>query len=80
MDDDAVDDDTVGDREGESKSEIEGTQKVAAVCSSCGSAYAAERWSDGTIRPIGRRTGCQCGGTSFEVVEDSSSNPDPSSS
>ncbi|USZ73400.1 hypothetical protein NGM15_12455 [Natronosalvus halobius] len=46
------------------------------MCTSCGAAYAAERWSEGKIRPIGRREGCRCGGTSFEVVDGSSSDLD----
>lgn len=53
--------------------ERERVQKVAAICTSCGAAYAAEQWSDEKIRPIGRREGCRCGGTSFEVVDDSRS-------
>ncbi|ELZ03472.1 hypothetical protein [Natrialba asiatica] len=47
------------------------TEKVAAVCSECGTAYAAEKWPDGKILLIGQRTGCQCGATSFvEIDED----------
>ncbi|MFC7237049.1 hypothetical protein ACFQS4_14695 [Saliphagus sp. GCM10025317] len=57
----------------DSDHERERVQKVAAICTSCGAAYAAERWSDEKIRPIGRREGCRCGGTTFEVVDDSSS-------
>lgn len=43
-------------------------QKVAAACTACGSVYAAERWSDGKILPIGHREGCGCGSTTFETV------------
>ncbi|WP_254528381.1 hypothetical protein [Natrinema gelatinilyticum] len=44
-------------------------QRTIAKCISCGSAYAAEKWPDGTIQPIGTRDGCQCGATEFQVVE-----------
>ncbi|AGB37050.1 hypothetical protein [Natronococcus occultus] len=46
-----------------------GPRKVAAICTACGKAYASEEHPDGTVRPIGQRTGCECGATSFEVVD-----------
>ena len=49
------------------------SERTVVTCSSCGSVYAAERWSDGTIQPIGKRTGCDCGSEKFYVVEDSDS-------
>lgn len=45
-------------------------ERTVALCQSCGSAYAAQIWTDGTIQPIGTRIGCDCGSTEFEVVED----------
>ncbi|ELY56066.1 hypothetical protein C491_13992 [Natronococcus amylolyticus DSM 10524] len=53
----------------DSDADAETTRKVAAVCTTCGKAYASEQRADGTIRPIGQRTGCKCGETSFEVVD-----------
>lgn len=53
----------------DSDADAETTRKVAAICTTCGKAYASEQRSDGTVRPIGQRTGCECGGTSFEVVD-----------
>lgn len=44
-------------------------QRAIAQCRSCCSAYAVNIWSDGTIRPIGRRS-CDCGSTEFEVIGD----------
>lgn len=49
--------------------DAETTRKVAAICTACGKAYASEQRPDGTVRPIGQRTGCECGETSFEVVD-----------
>ncbi|MFP8958551.1 hypothetical protein ACLI4Y_17710 [Natrialbaceae archaeon A-CW3] len=46
-----------------------GTRKVAATCTSCQAVYAAEAWPDGKVRPIGRREGCRCGETEFDVLE-----------
>ncbi|WP_254522538.1 hypothetical protein [Natrinema caseinilyticum] len=46
-------------------------QRTIAKCICCGTAYAAEKWPDGTIQPIGTRDGCQCGTTEFRVVEQS---------
>lgn len=53
----------------DSAAESETTRKVAAICTACGKAYASEQQPDGTVRPIGQRTGCECGETSFEVVD-----------
>ncbi|ELZ04303.1 hypothetical protein [Natrialba aegyptia] len=55
---------------GDAEDHESGTQKVAAVCSECGTAYAAEKWPDGKILLIGQRTGCQCGATSFVELDD----------
>jgi predicted nucleic acid-binding Zn-ribbon protein len=41
---------------------------VVAECERCGAAYAAEQWSDGKIRLIGR-SGCRCGQASFVAIE-----------
>ena len=43
-------------------------KRTVARCISCGSAYAAEKWPDGTIQPIGKRTGCLCGENDFRVL------------
>ncbi|MDG5820524.1 hypothetical protein [Natronococcus sp. A-GB7] len=53
----------------DSDADTETTRKVAAICTTCGKAYASEQRSDGTVQPIGQRTGCECGETSFEVVD-----------
>lgn len=45
------------------------SERTMAQCTSCGSAYAAEIWPDGTIQPIGTKDGCQCGSTSFQIIE-----------
>ncbi|MFC6716401.1 hypothetical protein ACFQGT_19920 [Natrialbaceae archaeon GCM10025810] len=47
--------------------------RTVVSCSSCGSVYAAEKWPDGTVQPIGKRTGCDCGSNEFHVVEESDS-------
>lgn len=60
---------SVGRSESDSTAESETTRKVAAICTACGKAYASEQRPDGTVRPIGQRTGCECGETSFEVVD-----------
>ena len=39
-----------------------------AICTACGSAYAARIASDGRVQPIGSRDGCHCGSSEFEVV------------
>ena len=44
-------------------------ERTVAECLTCGSAYAARKWSDGTIQPIGRGS-CQCGSTQFRVLKD----------
>ncbi|TYL38381.1 hypothetical protein CV102_11240 [Natronococcus pandeyae] len=46
------------------------SERTLAECLACGSAYAATRWTDGTIQPIGTKNGCQCGSTEFRIVED----------
>ncbi|WP_049922292.1 hypothetical protein [Halopiger djelfimassiliensis] len=43
--------------------------RTIAACTSCGALYAALEVSDGSYLPIGRRDGCQCGGTAFDPVE-----------
>ncbi|WP_394742882.1 hypothetical protein [Natronococcus roseus] len=53
----------------DSDADAETTRKVAAICTTCGKAYASEQRTDGTVRPIGQRTGCECGETSFEIVD-----------
>lgn len=45
-------------------------QKIAANCVSCGNVYAAHKWPDGTILPIGQRKGCECGSAEFQAVND----------
>nr|WP_090302922.1 hypothetical protein [Natronorubrum texcoconense] len=47
------------------------SERTVAICTSCGSAYAAEVWDDETIQPIGKRTGCDCGSTEFHVTAES---------
>nr|WP_137288100.1 hypothetical protein [Natronorubrum halophilum] len=47
----------------------EGSNRMMAVCASCGSAYAAREQSEGEFVPIGNRNGCECGGTEFTKVE-----------
>ncbi|QFU84346.1 hypothetical protein GCU68_17425 (plasmid) [Natronorubrum aibiense] len=46
-------------------------KRTIAKCCSCNSAYAVNVWTDGTIRPIGRRN-CDCGSTVFQIIGDSS--------
>lgn len=47
-----------------------GESKRAVVqCVGCGAAYAGEVWPDGTIQPIGKRSGCECGSCEFAVVD-----------
>ncbi|MFC7232017.1 hypothetical protein ACFQMM_12540 [Saliphagus sp. GCM10025308] len=53
----------------ESDVEDNGKRKVAAACRSCSNVYAAQLWPDGTVQPIGRRTGCECGCEEFDVIE-----------
>jgi len=47
------------------------SERTVVQCTSCGSAYAAEIWPDGTIQPIGTKDGCECGSAEFQVVADS---------
>lgn len=44
--------------------------KVAATCTDCGRTYASTKRADGVIRPIGRPSGCSCGGRRFELFHD----------
>nr|WP_306057092.1 hypothetical protein [Natronococcus sp. AD5] len=46
------------------------SERTLAECLACGSAYAAKKWPDGAIQPIGS-TSCECGSTEFQVIEDS---------
>ncbi|WP_338046892.1 hypothetical protein [Natrialba magadii] len=45
-------------------------RKVAVICADCQTAYAAEKWPDGTTRLIGRPAGCQCGSTKFNEIDE----------
>ena len=42
--------------------------RFLAACDECSAVYAATETNDGGILPIGSRTGCQCGSTSFSRV------------
>lgn len=57
----------------------EATRTVAS-CDDCGSVYAAVELPGGKIQPIGKRTGCSCGSTSFSKLDSTtvfdSSSPD----
>ena len=44
--------------------------KVAGRCLECGAVYSAWLLTDGTVQPIGRKDGCQCGGTEFEALSE----------
>lgn len=46
-------------------------RRLLAACDQCGSVYAAIRNADRDIIPVGSRTGCSCGGSSFSEVEGS---------
>ncbi|PGF16579.1 hypothetical protein CP556_10915 [Natrinema sp. CBA1119] len=46
-------------------------EKVVATCTSCGSVFAAQIVSDGSVLPIGRPQGCQCGSDEFEPATSS---------
>ncbi len=48
----------------------EDQSRFLATCDECGSVYAAMETADGQITPIGSRTGCPCGSTSFSCVTD----------
>ncbi|WP_254768308.1 hypothetical protein [Salinilacihabitans rarus] len=39
--------------------------RTAAACERCGATYAARKFSDGSIRLIGRSNECRCGGREF---------------
>ena len=45
-------------------------ERTLAECLACGSAYAAQKWTDGAIKPIGAKNGCRCGSTEFRALED----------
>ncbi|USZ72024.1 hypothetical protein NGM15_01565 [Natronosalvus halobius] len=56
-------------------------ERVIAVCRNCGSGYAARRWPDGEVQPIGSE-GCNCGSTELIAVDedaggDSNTTTDP---
>lgn len=46
--------------------------RFLAVCEACDAVYAATETAGGDVIPIGSRTGCRCGGTSFSRLEDDS--------
>ncbi|WP_394740012.1 hypothetical protein [Natronococcus roseus] len=46
-------------------------ERRMAVCTECGSVYAARIAADGAVQPIGSRDGCRCGSNEFEVVGES---------
>ncbi|THE66205.1 hypothetical protein D8Y22_03850 [Salinadaptatus halalkaliphilus] len=48
----------------------ESKPKLAAACVSCGWVCAAAKRSDGTVVPIGRPQGCDCGSSSFISVDE----------
>ena len=52
-------------------------RRTIAACEECGSLYAAIELDDETLRPIGRRDGCQCGSTAFTAVGGSGSEETP---
>lgn len=43
--------------------------RIVAVCTDCGSTYAARLWPDGEIRLIGTGADCPCGGTEFRQIK-----------
>ncbi|MBZ6496578.1 hypothetical protein [Natrinema longum] len=49
-------------------SEGDEDETVMAACTACESVFAAKETANGTILPIGRPQGCQCGSTDFEPV------------
>ncbi|MDS0475869.1 hypothetical protein [Natrinema sp. 1APR25-10V2] len=51
--------------------ETDADRRTIAACEQCGSLYAALEFADETLRPIGRRDGCQCGCTEFVQVSGS---------
>lgn len=58
------------DREDGTGTTVDSPAKVAATCTDCGRTYASTKRADGVIRPIGRPSGCSCGGTTFELFHD----------
>ncbi|MFP8958519.1 hypothetical protein ACLI4Y_17545 [Natrialbaceae archaeon A-CW3] len=44
-------------------------ERILAQCASCGSVYAARKWPDGNVQPIGSIE-CSCGTAEFLVVTD----------
>ena len=46
----------------------DGWLKVAASCRECNAVYSAWVFADGTVQPIGRKDGCRCGASAFEVI------------
>lgn len=42
--------------------------KVAGACRECGAVYSAWLLPDDTVRPIGRKNGCQCGASEFKAL------------
>lgn len=49
--------------------ETDDADRVMAECGSCESAYAARRWANGKVQPIGSDR-CSCGSTDFRVLDD----------
>ncbi|WP_290811095.1 hypothetical protein [Halovivax sp.] len=56
-----------------------GPERAMGRCVECGSVYAARKKADGSLLPIGKRDGCECGGTEFVPVnaEPDDDDPDP---
>ena len=50
--------------------ESEEGHRVAAICTSCGTVYAARTRTDGTVQPIGKSDTCSCGAAAFRIVDD----------
>ena len=50
--------------------ESEEGHRVAVICTSCRTVYAARRCSDGTVQPIGKSDTCSCGAGTFRIVDD----------
>lgn len=44
-------------------------ERILAQCRECETVYTSKRDPDGSIVPIGRKMGCQCGSTSFIELE-----------
>ncbi len=45
--------------------ESDRAERIAAKCAQCGKIYTAQLWLDGSITPVGKPSGCRCGGTDF---------------